>query len=93
MTAINVPEQDFNTVPLQPADIHICFYGPGAVHHTMPCAVDLNKPAVYNVNAQVLEPSWVAQASGWRLLKVRPGREWLFKIVDRFIFSQLGREL
>lgn len=70
----------------KPLEVTVCFYGPGCAYHNMPCPIISNEHAVLNTSKGVFEPSWKAQQTGWRLLRVRPGREWLFELLAKFIF-------
>jgi hypothetical protein len=57
-------------------------HGP-CCEHDIPCAVywDTETAAVYNMNDQVFEPSWEAQADGFVLLQVR--WHWLKRFLQR----------
>jgi hypothetical protein len=50
--------------------------GPWAMHD-YPCPVFQNAPAVFDMNANVFRPSWVAQERGWRTVRASGWKLWL----------------
>lgn len=49
-------------------------------NHNMPCAIESDKPAIYDGNHGVFNPSWSAQSKGWRLVRIRTKfQRWLLK--------------
>ncbi len=68
------------------ADILMLDLGP-VVKHNMPCSVHPSLHAVRNMNVGVFEPCWDAQREGWALLKVKPGRGWLFRLLRNWMFD------
>lgn len=54
----------------EPREPFIEIHGPAAVHDQR-CAVLRGEFAVLGMDRGVFEPSWPAQASGWRLVRAR----------------------
>lgn len=53
--------------------------------HNMPCAVNYDDaPAVFNSRSGVFQPSWKAQATGWRLIRTDT---WLKRLAWRLFFQ------
>lgn len=70
-----------------PMDIQWACLGMTSVHN-MPCAVIPSQHAVHVGNTGVFHPSWEAQREGWVLRRVRPGRQWLFNLMQCFVFDR-----
>ena len=68
----------------KPVDIAIGYFGPGLAKHNMPCAIHPEEHAVLDTGSGVFEPSWKAQEEGWALVQIRPGRMWLFELLQKF---------
>jgi hypothetical protein len=71
----------------KPKDIDMFDFGMG-VQHNMPCPVYAgSKTAVLNSSTGTFCPSWDAHTEGWRLVQVKPGREWLWNLVGKYLFQ------
>jgi hypothetical protein len=70
----------------KPLDIDIIVIAGGmAAEHNMPCSIFPTRPAV--LSGGIFEPCWEAQSCGWRTIKVRRGREWLWNLIGKYLFE------
>lgn len=70
----------------KPVDIHWGTLGITSVHN-MPCPVYPDDSiAIHNGNTGVYHPCDKAKDEGWRLRRIRVGREWLFNLLEGLIF-------
>jgi hypothetical protein len=80
--------QDCKHADLQKTvDIDVLAVAGGLVHeHNMPCAVFPTEHAILK-DGRLFDPSWKAQACGYRLVKVRRKRAWLWNLIGKYIFE------
>lgn len=63
---------------------NVVYHGPVA-EHDMACPVFFSQyPAVLDMHRGVFEPSWQAQAKGWRLVQART---WFQRLALRIAFT------
>lgn len=76
-----------NSLLDKPKSIDYSFRTGVVSEHNFPCPVFPEQHALHDGDSGVYGPSWLARAHGWRLVCMKPHREWLIRLLFRFMFN------